>query len=77
MMRIAQLAKDVYESESKQTLEAEHPDEFVAIEPTSKTFFLGNSFLAAAQAVKLAFPDRRSFVLRIGHEADFHIGVTS
>ncbi len=33
--------------------------------------------LAAAQAAKRAFPDRRAFVLRIGLEAAFHIGATS
>ncbi len=76
-MSIARLAKDVYETEWKQSLEAEHLDEFVAIEPTSKTYFLGETFLAAAQAAKRAFPDRRAFVLRIGHEAAFHIGATS
>jgi hypothetical protein len=25
-------------------------------------------------AAKAAFPDRKSFVIRIGHEAAFHIG---
>ena len=77
MMSIAQIAKDVYEAEWKQLLEAEHHDEFVAIEPTSKTYYLGDTFLAAAQAAKNAHPDRRAFVLRIGHEAAFHIGATS
>ncbi len=77
MMSIANLAKEVYEVDWKQCLEAEHLDEFVAIEPTSRTYFLGDTFLAAAQAAKHAFPDRKSFVLRIGHEAAFHIGATS
>ncbi len=76
-MSIAEFAKKVYEIEWKQTLETEHFDEFVAIEPTSKSYFLGETFLDAALAAKTAFPDRKSFVLRIGHEAAFHIGATS
>ena len=76
-MSIARLAKDVYETERKQGLEAEHLDEFVAIELTSMTYVLGVTSLAAAQAAKRALPDRRAFVLRIGHEAAFHIGAAS
>lgn len=76
MMSIAQIAKAVYEAEWKQRLEAEHRGEFVAIEPTSKTYFLGDTFLAAAQSAKSAFPDRRAFVLRIDHKAAFHIGAS-
>ena len=40
----------------------------------AKAFFLGDTFIAAALAAKEAFPGRKSFVLRIGHDAAFHIG---
>ena len=73
-MSVAQQAKAVYEQDLKTRLEAEHRDEYVAIEPESKAFFLGGTFIAAALAAKAAFPDRKSFVLRIGHDAAFHIG---
>ena len=73
-MSIAEKAKEVYESELKPQLEAEHRDEFVAIEPVSKSYFLGDTFIDAALAAKQAHPDRKSFVLRIGHDAAFHIG---
>ncbi len=73
-MSIAASAKHVYETELKERLEADHWDEYVAIEPESKSFFLGDSFIDAAMAAKTAYPDRKSFVLRIGHEAAFHIG---
>ncbi|NIP84621.1 MAG: hypothetical protein GTO03_03330 [Planctomycetales bacterium] len=76
-MSIADDAKQVYESELRESLEAEHRDEYVAIEPTSKTYFLGKTFLEAAMAAKSAFPDRKSFVLRIGHEAAFHLGAST
>ena len=38
-MSIAQEAQDVYESELKAQLEADHRDKFVAIEPESGSFF--------------------------------------
>ena len=76
-MSIAASAKQLYESELKQRLEVEHLDRFVAIEPVSKSYFLGDSFISAAMAAKTAYPDRKSFVIRIGHEAAFHIGASS
>ena len=76
-MSIAERAKQVYETELKERLESAHQDEYVAIEPESKSFFLADSFIDAALAAKSAYPDRKSFVLRIGHEAAFHIGASS
>ena len=76
-MSIAASAKRLYDSELKERLEVDHLDRFVAIEPVSKSFFLGDSFLSAAMSAKTAYPDRKSFVLRIGHAAAFHIGASS
>jgi hypothetical protein len=73
-MSIAENAKKVYEADFKSTLEAQHRDEFVAIEPISKAYFLGKNFYDAAIAAKIAYPNRKSFVLRIGHDAAFHLG---
>ena len=73
-MSIANAAKRIYESELKETFEAQHRDDYVAFEPESKTHFVGKTFLEAAMAAKSAFPDRKAFVLRIGHEAAFHLG---
>ena len=73
-MSIAASAKQFYERELKARLEADHRDEFVAIEPQSRSFYLGDSFVEAALAAKQAHPDRKSFVIRIGHDAAFHLG---
>ena len=73
-MSIAEQAKHIYESRLKAQLEATHCDEFVAIEPVSGAFFLGVEFIDAAMAAKKAYPDRKSFVIRVGHDAAFHIG---
>lgn len=77
MISVSDDAKRIYESDLKVQLEAEHIDKFVAIEPMSKAYFLGDTFIAAAMAAKTAFPARKSFVLRIGHDAAFHIGAAT
>lgn len=73
-MSIAEAAKQVYEEDLRFRLERDNRDEFVAIEPSSRSYFLGKSFLEVALAAKEAYPERKSFVIRIGHEAAFHIG---
>jgi hypothetical protein len=72
-MSLAETAKRLYERNWKQRLEAKHRDEFVAIEPESKSFYLGDSFLDAALSAKKVHPQRKAFVLRIGHDAAFHL----
>lgn len=76
-MSIAAEAKRIYEGELKERLESEHRNQFVAIEPVSKSHFLGSTFIEAALAAKSAHPERKSFVLRIGHEAAFHLGAAT
>jgi hypothetical protein len=76
-MSVAESAKKVYEEDLRSRLEQDHKDEFVAIEPLSRQFFLGKTFLEVALAAKNEFPDKKSFVIRIGHEAAFHIGAFS
>ena len=75
-MTIADEAKEVYQT-LKDRLEADHLDDFVAIEPKSKSHCIGKTFIEAAMAAKEAFPDHKSFVLRIGREAAFHIGAST
>ncbi|CAN5182922.1 hypothetical protein BH10PLA2_BH10PLA2_03690 [soil metagenome] len=73
-MNIAEQAKRIYESRLRSTLESNHRNRFVAIEPVSESYFLADDFVEAALAAKTAYPDRKSFVLRVGHEAAFHMG---
>ncbi len=67
-------AKQVY-AQHRETLESEHRDRFVAIEPESGDYFLADSFDAAVRAARSAHPSRLSHTIRIGHEAAFHIGL--
>ena len=75
-MSLADNAKRIFEAELRETLEATNCDDYVAIEPESGSHFIGRTFLAAALAAKIAYPNRKSFVLRVGHEAAFHIGAS-
>lgn len=71
---IVRRAKDIYESSLRSELEARHANEFVAIEPESGEYFLGETMSAAIQAARAAYPDRISFTMRIGHETAVHLG---
>lgn len=68
-------AKRIYEQTLKPSLEAEHRNRFVAIEPESGEHFLGDSFDEAVKRARAKFPDRLSHTIRIGHRAAFHLGV--
>ena len=56
MVSVAQEAKEVYAKDLRERLEAEHCNEFVAIEPVSRSFFLRETFIAAALAAREAYP---------------------
>lgn len=71
---IEQQATEFYEQELRSQLEATHPHAFVAIEPVSRTFFLGETLSEAGRKARKAFPDRLSFAVRVGHTAAIHIG---
>mgnify|MGYP003350606811 FL=1 len=66
-------AKVLYES-MRSRLERDYAGQFVAIEPESQDFFLGQSFDSAVTAARTAHPDRVSHTIRIGYQAAFHIG---
>lgn len=73
-MSVAEQAKQVYESDLKAACEAEHLNRFIAIEPISRSHFIADQFVDAALAAKQAYPDRETFVIRIGHRTAFHLG---
>ncbi len=76
-MSVSQLAKSFYESELRATLESQHNGEYVAIEPSSRSFYVAQTFVEAAMQAKTAHPKSKTFVIRIGHEAAVHIGAVS
>lgn len=72
--QIEQQATAFYEQELRKTLEADHLHSFVAIEPVSRTFYLGKTLSEAGLKARSAFPNRMSFALRVGHAVAIHIG---
>lgn len=71
---IAAQAKQIYATRLQAELEANHPNRFVAIEPESGQYFLADTFSQAVADARTAYPERISFVIRIGHSAALHIG---
>jgi hypothetical protein len=67
-------AELVYEQRHKAALEVAHRDYFVAIEPDSGDYFLGRTLSEAAAAARQTYPDRRTYIIRVGHRAAVHIG---
>ena len=76
-MSVAMQAKAVYQADLRNRLEVENHGDFVAIEPESREFFVAPTFIEAAMAAKSAHPTKKSFVLRVGHEAAVHIGAAT
>ena len=74
---VARRATEIYETQLRVKLEASHRNAFVAVEPESGEYFLGETLSAAIQAARKACPDKISFALRVGHPSAVHLGVMS
>lgn len=64
----------VYEKQLKAALEPQHSGEFVAIEPSSGRYFLGETATAALVAARNAMPDSLFFLTRVGRTSAHKIG---
>jgi hypothetical protein len=71
---VIERAKRIYAEQLQAVLEPQHPDRFVAIEPESGEYFLGDTFDQAVKAAKEKHSSRLSHTIRIGHRAALHIG---
>lgn len=76
-MSVAETAKAVYESEYRVQMEAENMGRFIAIEPDSEKYFVGETFVEAAMAAKVNEPSKMPFVIKIGSDAAVHLGAAS
>ncbi len=70
-------AKSIYETELRESLEGEFCGQYVAIVTAPQSHYVRPTFLEAAMAAKEAEPQQVPFVIRIGHDAAFHIGAAS
>ena len=66
-------AKRLYASQLQADLEARHTGRFVAIEPDSGEYFLGDTFDEAVKHARTKYPFRLSHTIRIGHRAAFKL----
>ncbi len=71
---VIERAKRIYAEQLQAVLEAQHRDRFVAIEPESGEYFLGDTFDEAVKSATAKYPCRLSHTLRIGHRAALHMG---
>ena len=72
---IGDRAKKIYEAELKANLEQTAPNKFVAIEPTSGEFFIGDTLSEAIGKSRQKYPDRLAHAVRVGHKAAVHFGM--
>ena len=63
-----------YENHLKAALEPQHSGEFLAIEPSSGRYFLGETATAALVAAHNAMPDSLFFLTRVGRTSAHKIG---
>ena len=59
----------------KESLEASHANQFVAIEPLSGEYFFGTTLSDAIGASRREYPDRLAHAFRVGHKAAVHFGL--
>src|SRR5206468_7373575 len=73
---VIERAKRIYAEQLRAVLEPQHGNRFVAIEPESGEYFLGDTFDEAVKSVRAKHQSRLSHAIRIGHRAAFHVGGT-
>jgi hypothetical protein len=67
-------AKRIYADQLQAALESQHRNRFVAIEPESGDYFLGDTFDEAVKAARAEHPSRLTHTIRIGRHTAFHLG---
>src|SRR5262249_1637557 len=71
---VIERAKQIYSEQLQTVLETQHRNPYVAIEPDSGEYFLGETFDEAVKSARATYPSRLSHTIRIGHRASFHVG---
>src|ERR1700739_2142681 len=71
---VVKRARQIYANQRQTVLAPAHLNRFVAIEPESGEYFLGDTFDEAVKSARAKHPSRLSHTIRIGHRAAFHLG---
>ena len=71
---LAESGQRFYDERLRGLLEPEHNGQFVAIEPDTERYFLGDTGLAALRAGRSELPDKLFYLLRVGSDAAYRVG---
>jgi hypothetical protein len=74
-LEVATKAQLIYERDLRDRLEKSNLNAFVAIEPESGDYFVGQTLSEAIQKARTAHPEHLSFTLRVGHRSTVNMGV--
>ncbi len=74
---LASRAEQLYADSIRQLVERDHLNKFVAIEPDSGRYFVGDTISEAMQAARAAIPGCLAYCVRVGHKAAVHLGASS
>jgi hypothetical protein len=66
--------REVYDQTLKEVLEPRECGRFVAIEPASGRYFLGNTGSEALVAAHRAMPESQFFLKRVGSDITYRLG---
>ena len=72
---VGEKARLIYEEKLRVALEKKHLNEFVAIEPESGEYFLGQTLTDAIAASRAKYPNRLTHAIRVGHNAAIRFGM--
>ena len=71
---LAERGRKLYSEKLKDLLEPQYNRRFVAIEPDSEKYFLGDKVIEAIQAGHAAMPDKHFYIARVGYPTAYKIG---
>jgi hypothetical protein len=71
---LAESGQRLYDERLRALLEPQHEGEFVAIDPDTERYFLGQTGLNALRAGRRELPDKLFYLLRVGHDAAYRVG---
>ncbi len=72
--KLSEAGNRFYKKKLQAILEPDHIGEFVAIEPDSGRYFLGDTGAKALMAARKAMPDSLFFLARVGYPAADSLG---
>jgi len=71
---LVERGQNTYQQRLASVLEPSHVGEFVAVEPESGLYFLGNTATAALVAARAAMPNNLFYLTRVGRETAHTVG---